>query len=58
MSDQQLTEELHKPIIIDSDADAKANDEAKPNDDEAKTNFNDKKQPVKLKIAIFCLHFY
>ena len=40
------------------DADAKANDEANPNDDKTKTNFNEKKQSVKLKIAIFCLHFY
>ena len=23
-----------------------------------KTNFNEKKKPVKRKISIFCLHFY
>ena len=40
-------------------AEAKSNDEAKWNDEETKTNFNEKeKQSVKHKISIFCLHFY
>ena len=44
--------------IIDADAEAKSNEEAKSNDKETKTNFNEKKHPVKHKISIFCLHVY
>ena len=32
--------------------------EAKSSDKETKTNFDEKKQPVKYKISILCLHFY
>ena len=41
--------------IIDADAEAKLNDEANSNDEETKTNFNEKKATVKDKILIF--HF-
>ena len=41
--------------IIDADAEAKLNDEANSNDEETKTNFNEKKAIVKGKIPIF--HF-
>ena len=29
-----------------------------PKNDKEETNFNEKKQPVKRKVSIFCLHFY
>ena len=41
--------------IIDADAEAKLNDEANSNDEETKTNFNEKKATIKDKIPIF--HF-
>ena len=44
--------------IIDADVDAKANDEAKPKNEETETIFNEKKQPVKDKISIFCFHLF
>ena len=41
--------------IIDADAETKLNDEANSNDEETKTNFNEKKATIKDKILIF--HF-
>ena len=37
---------------------AKSNNKAKSNNDETKKKLIKRKQPVKLKISIFYLHFY
>ena len=42
-------------IDPDADAEAKSNDEAKSNNESI---FMERKQPLKHKISIFCLHFY
>ena len=67
MDDSAITcDEIIESYDEDEDAEVKSNDEAKSNEEANSynktkailTNFNEKKQPVKLKKSIFYCHFY